>query len=103
MHRRTKALAIPPMVKAEVWERDNGHCVLCGNPQAAPCAHFISRAQGGLGIPENIVTLCGDCHRRYDQTVERDEIRRRLKSYLSACYHGWDEENLIHRKWNHVK
>lgn len=99
MHRRTRALAISAKVKAEVWERDFCRCVLCGSPNAAPNAHFISRAQGGLGIPENIVTLCAECHRRYDQTVERSAIRERLRDYLKTWYPVWDETKLIYRKW----
>lgn len=70
MHRRTKALAIPPKVKAQVWDRDLHRCVLCGSPYAFPDAHYISRAQGGLGIPENVVTLCRPCHDRYDNSPD---------------------------------
>ena len=53
MNKRTKALAISPAVKRRVLERDKGACVLCGRP-GDPVCHFISRAQGGLGIEENI-------------------------------------------------
>lgn len=31
---------------------------MCGSSYAMPNAHYIARAQGGLGIEENIVTLC---------------------------------------------
>ena len=61
MRRRTKALQIPPAVKRAVHDRDGGLCILCGRP-GDPVAHYISRAQGGLGIAENVVTLCGGCH-----------------------------------------
>lgn len=99
MHRRTKALTIPKVVRDRVWERDGHCCVLCGSPYAAPEAHFISRAQGGLGVEENIVTLCRSCHGRYDNSTERTYIRPRLAGYLKEKYPGWDEKNLVYRKW----
>ena len=99
MNKRTKALAITPEVKKIVWERDEGRCVLCGSPHAAPNAHFISRAHGGLGIEQNIVTLCANCHHRYDQTTERSEIREILSDYLRNIYPLWDESKLIYRKY----
>lgn len=87
-----KPTDIPQDVKRKVAQRDSfdGHpcCVLCGTPAPADsplafsCAHIISRAQGGLGTVENIVTLCPRCHRRYDQTAERDELRKRIINYL---------------------
>lgn len=95
--RRTKALEIPPKVKQKVLERD-GWCVWCGKP-GEPNAHFIARSQGGLGIEENILTLCFDCHRRYDQSAERKKMREYFKEYLKSKYPEWDEENLIYKKW----
>ena len=95
---RTKALDIPAKVKDRVWERDNHCCILCGNPQAAPNAHFIARSHGGLGIEQNIVTLCARCHRDYDQSPARQYIQEEIKHYLSSQYHDWKEENLIYRK-----
>ena len=99
MHRRTKALSISRKVKDRVWERDGHRCVLCGSPYANPEAHFISRAQGGLGVEENIVTLCRSCHDAYDNSHHRPYIRQKLKSYLMGIYPDWDEEKLIYRKW----
>ena len=95
---RTKALDIPAKVKDRVWERDNYCCVLCGNPMAAPNAHYIARSHGGLGIEQNIVTLCARCHRDYDQSPARQYIKEEIKHYLSSQYHDWKEENLIYRK-----
>lgn len=100
MHRRTKALAITKAVKDLVWERDGHECVICGSHQALPEAHYISRAQGGLGIEENIVTLCRHCHDRYDNSPQRAELREVLRDYLKGLYPGWDELKLIYRKWD---
>ena len=108
MHIRTKALGITIRVKEEVADRDSfdGHpnCILCGLPApvndqlAFSNAHYISRAQGGLGIEENILTLCPKCHRRYDQTTDRAMLKPFFGRYLKEHYPEWDESKLIYRK-----
>lgn len=95
--KRTKALEIPPKVKKAVFERDEGCCVWCGR-QGEPNAHFISRAQSGLGIEENILTLCFDCHRRYDQSEHRKDMRKFFRGYLESKYPDWNEEDLVYKK-----
>lgn len=80
--------------------------MLCGNRAAAPNAHYISRADGGLGVEQNIVTLCTEfgrgCHRRYDSGTaqERAEIRAKLTVYLKRHYPDWNETRLRYRKWS---
>lgn len=99
MHRRTKALAISRETKDRVWERDHGRCILCGaSYTASPSAHFISRAQSGLGVEQNIVTLCSRCHRDYDQSPARNYLRDEIRWYLQSQYPDWDESNLVYRK-----
>ena len=51
-----------------------------------------------MGIEQNIVTLCRECHRRYDQTTDRPNIREFLRQYLMKKYPEWDEQNLYYRK-----
>lgn len=97
MNRRTRALAISRTVKRRVAERDGGMCVLCGRP-GEPVCHVISRAQGGLGIEENVWTGCLDCHMAYDQGINRYAIRRRLETYLRSKYPNWDEVPLTYKK-----
>jgi 5-methylcytosine-specific restriction endonuclease McrA len=97
MMKRTKALAITPAVKQRVRERDNGMCVLCGRP-GDPVCHFISRAQGGLGIEENIWTGCVECHRDYDQSPIRYLLRERLVRHFRSKYPEWDKTELTYRK-----
>lgn len=109
MNKRTKSLAIPLEVKLAVADRDSFDgwpcCLLCGTPApvnnrlAFSNAHYISRAQGGLGVEENIVTLCPNCHiNRYDQGSEREQIRAFLRNYLIEKYPNWNEENLVYKK-----
>jgi len=96
--KRSQACSIPAKVKARVWERDGGCCVLCGSRNAAPNAHYISRAHGGLGIEENIFTACQRCHDAYDNGAKRKDIREVIRAYFLLRYPEWKEENLIYRK-----
>ena len=107
MKERTKALAIPREVKKAVAERDSCDgwpcCIICGipaptaDPLAFSNAHYISRAQGGLGIEKNILTLCPKCHRLFDG-VGREEARPILRRFLRGHYDGWKEEDLYFKK-----
>jgi 5-methylcytosine-specific restriction endonuclease McrA len=95
--KRTRAASIDRLVKVRVWERDQ-RCIICGNRYAEPNAHYISRNRGGLGIEQNIVTLCLRCHHRLDQTVERKMLLAFVKTYLKSQYKDWDEESLYYKK-----
>jgi 5-methylcytosine-specific restriction endonuclease McrA len=95
--KRAKACDIPQKVKNIVWERDNHCCIICGSPNAMPNAHYIPRSQGGLGIEENIVTLCLECHRRYDQSSKRPLYGEMIKEYLKRQYTNWNEKDLVYR------
>lgn len=97
MHKRTKALAIPKKVKEAVYERDEGRCILCHKP-GDPVCHYISRAQGGLGIEQNIFTGCIDCHRAYDGS-QRKELRQRIKQYLDDLYPDFTDDMRTYRKY----
>lgn len=102
MNARIKAVSIPPEVKKRVAERDSfdgwNCCILCGSPKGQPNAHVIPRSDNGMGVEENIVTLCWDCHRRYDNTEERMEIRKEIIHYLKRSYPGWEEEKVRYKK-----
>lgn len=66
--------------------------------------HFVARSQGGLGIEENIVTLCLDCHNDYDNGNKKDEYRNYIRNYLKSIYgDSWSEENLVYNKWSNFK
>jgi 5-methylcytosine-specific restriction endonuclease McrA len=97
--KRSKACDITQKVKNAVWERDRHKCVLCGTNQAMPNAHYIPRSQGGLGVEQNIVTLCLDCHRRLDQTTERQTLLEYVKSYLDIFYPGFSDDDRKYRRF----
>lgn len=94
----SKACDIPPRVKRKVWARDGGCCIICGNPSAMPNAHYIPRSQGGLGVDDNVVTLCMRCHHDYDNGGKRKEYGQIIRDYLAGIYPDWEEEKLIYRK-----
>ena len=99
--KRSKACDIPQQVKHKVWERDNHHCIYCGSPYAMPSCHYIARSHGGLGIEENIVTLCQNCHHNYDNGKSKDlsdAIRERIEYHLQKKYPNWDKTSLIYKK-----
>lgn len=106
MRKDTKARDFDRKAKEAISERDSIDgwpcCVWCGLAAPAPLAwsnaHFISRAQGGLGIQENGLTLCPKCHRRYDQSTHRQEMRAFFREYLESKYQDWNEDELIYRK-----
>jgi 5-methylcytosine-specific restriction endonuclease McrA len=98
---RSRATDIPKKVKEKVYERDNGCCILCGRP-GNPWCHFISRQKGGLGIEQNIVTLCNDCHREYDESggAMHQTMRIAIKEYLVEHYPNLNEKDLVYKKWS---
>ena len=108
MRKDTKARDFDRKAKEAISERDSIDgwpcCINCGRPapQGRPTefsnAHYISRAQGGLGIPENGLTLCQQCHMRYDQSTHRQEMRAFFREYLESKYPDWNEDELIYRK-----
>lgn len=108
MRKDTRARDFSQSVKKRIAERDSfdGHpcCINCGEPAptenliAFSNAHYISRAQGGLGIEENGLTLCPWCHHLYDQTTSRPVLRDYFREYLMECYPGWNEDFLFYHK-----
>ena len=97
MSKRTKALQVSYKTREIVINRDKW-CILCGNPRATDMAHFVSRSKGGLGIEQNIVLLCRNCHHRLDHTTERKELLILVENYLKTKYGNWNREELIYRK-----
>lgn len=93
--KRARACAIPKAVKVRVYERDGGLCIFCGRP-GLPEAHVISRAHGGLGIEQNIVTACRVCHDRMDNSTERRVYVEYANRYLERIYGDLGER--VYRK-----
>lgn len=97
MHKRTKAVAITPQVRQRVEERDNYCCIFCGQPGRGE-AHLVNRSQGGLGIEENIVTVCRACHFQMDNGFNTKLYREKAERYLMEKYPQWDKSKLVYKK-----
>lgn len=102
MHVETKRTAIPIDVKQKVFERDRHCCILCGRP-GLPNAHYIRRSQGGLGIEQNIVTLCQKCHSDYDNGFLRREYGKAIRDYLELHYPGFPDRKRIYSKYDWIR
>ena len=106
MRKDTKARDFDRYTKLAISERDSIEgwpcCVYCGLAAPAPLAwsnaHYLARSQLGKGIPENGLTLCPKCHRRYDQSIARKKMREFFREYLKSKYEYWNEDDLIYRK-----
>ena len=101
-HKRTKATDITKEVRQTVASRDNGKCIYCGKyvPVACSNAHFIKRSQGGLGIPENVVTLCPKCHFEEDFGQNTKLYEDYIENYLKGIYGAdWSKDKLVYKKY----
>ena len=98
--KRTRALEITKDVKLRVWERDDHKCIFCGKPVEWNMAdsHFKKRSHGGLGIEENIMTNCPECHHMFDDTKYRKLMMPRAEQYLRSKYPNWSDELISYKK-----
>ena len=98
MHKRTKACGIGEKTKRIVYKRDDGLCIFCcryGKPED----HVIPRSQGGLGVPQNIITVCRECHDKLDNSTSIEKMLKEAIIYLKGFYPGWNEKDVIFEKW----
>ena len=100
MSKISKACDISPKVRKEVLERDDRQCIICGATQHLQIAHYISRGRLGLGIVQNLAVMCANCHFQYDNGKYHNKYKMVIKGYLAAHYDGWNEDDLIYKKWS---
>lgn len=84
-----------------MYERDGGLCIFCGMP-GDPVAHVIARSHSGMGIEQNIVTACPECHRRMDNSIHRKRYVDIAIDYLKRFYPDWTKERVIYSKWRGI-
>lgn len=85
MTKRTKATSISGEVKRIVYARDNGECIFCHSP-GNPEAHVLPRSKGGLGVEENVVTVCRMCHELMDNSPYRAHFLEVARNHLRKFY-----------------
>ena len=53
-----------------------------------------------MGIEENIVTLCSECHYQEDFVLETKRYEEYIENYLRGIYgENWNKEKLIYKKY----
>jgi len=97
---RKQATSISPQVRTQVLDRDK-RCIVCGsnfNLQLHHC--FINRSHGGLGVKENLVTLCCQCHFYADNglNAQKNAINNVIEGYMKVKYPNLDKSVLRYRK-----
>ena len=100
-HKLTKATDIPTALKKKVWERDKHRCIFCGTIVQWDLAnsHFIKRSQLGLGIEQNIMTNCEQCHELFERSPKRKQMKEQAKQYFMSLYPSWNEKKLVYKKY----
>lgn len=90
-------------VRQYVLYRDGYKCQCCGAHNTAKKAiklhvhHLESRKVGG-DAPDNLITLCEDCHKGYHAgKVQLPATRRRLKPTRDAAFMGIMRKTLLER------
>ena len=62
--------SIPKNIKQEVWQRDGGKCIECGNNENLEYDHIIPISKGGANTTRNIQLLCENCNRTKSNKIE---------------------------------
>lgn len=99
-HKLTKATEIPKSVKLAVWERDEHKCIFCHKdvPWNHANSHYIKRSHNGLGIEQSIFTACIECHNKFDDSIERENMKTIAFNHLCKFYGNLNECDLIYKK-----
>lgn len=78
---------IPAATRAEVLERDNHQCQVCGTHRNLHLHHWWQfRSQGGGHEPWNLVTVCADDHDRIHShliDIELHEVRGIWRAFVT--------------------
>lgn len=62
---------IPTHIKKEVWKRDQGKCVLCGESKNLHFDHDLPFSKGGTSLlVSNVRLLCARCNLRKSNKIE---------------------------------
>lgn len=66
---RQNTTTIPPRTRREVMARDRHMCQAsgCERTRFLEVHHLVSRSRGGSHTSDNLVTLCGSCHRLWHE------------------------------------
>ena len=58
------------------------HCLVCGSPWNLAVHHIKSKGSGGGDVPDNLITICGNCHgMAHSGEISKDRLRSVLANY----------------------
>ena len=64
------------LISYRIAHRDEHRCQDCKKETSYPEIHHIRpRSRGGVDNPDNLVTLCHDCHKKYTSKLTRKKER----------------------------
>ncbi len=68
-HGGRNSTTIPPRVRRQVLARDQNRCQApgCGRTRFLEVHHIVPRNRGGTNQADNLITLCGSCHRLWHE------------------------------------
>jgi len=72
-------------IKDMVVSRDGYQCYICGKRTNLHVHHIIPRKDGGKHTLENLVTLCGSCHRSVESGNVEKAIYKCVKRAINNC------------------
>lgn len=79
--------------RKKVYRRDGFRCALCDSTKYIQIHHIIKRSQGGGNGPQNLVTLCSDCHAlahgmnlRDVIDADQETVEQAIVEYMSDLY-----------------
>ncbi len=62
---------IPSKIKKEVWKRDQGKCVICGESKNLHFDHDLPFSKGGTSLlANNVRLLCAKCNLKKSNKIE---------------------------------
>jgi len=72
-------------IKKMVRNRDNNICQICENKNELHVHHIVPVSEGGQKFdPENLMTLCGDCHREvHSEYYNSDSVNSAERDWVA--------------------
>lgn len=84
--RLLKRIKIPykkvPLIRNNIYRRDNNCCVYCGSNRKLTLDHVIPKSKGGPNTWTNLVTCCSSCNvKKGDKSLKEMGFKMKTKPY----------------------
>jgi len=96
--KRSLATKITIDVRMDVKVRDNGKCTICGTMENIQIHHFVPRSLGGMGITNNLISLCQFHHKQLHDG--NGYILEHVKQYMKDLYPNVNNNERKYNKFN---